>query len=79
MTYQPEELDILSRAYHGLLDRISVAGRDAEAIKAVLMRGLLEAAHLGEWEEDKLQARALRSIRLYKAGRLNAVIRSTPL
>ncbi len=79
MTYCPEELDILSRAYHGVLDRMSLAGRDTEAIKAALMRGLLDAAHLGEWDEDKLQARALRAVRLYRSGRLHAVMRSTPL
>jgi hypothetical protein len=79
MIYPPEQLDILSRAYYGVMDRISLAGRDAEAVKVALLRGLLEAAHLGEWDEDRLQARALRAVSLYKSGRLNAVMRSTPL
>jgi hypothetical protein len=79
MKYQPEELDILSRAYHGAIECISFPRRDAEAVKAALMRGLLDAASLGEWDEERLKATALRSIRLYHAGRLQPAMRTAAL
>ena len=79
MKYRPDQLDILSRAYHGAIDCVALPRRDAEAVKAALMRGLLDAASLGVWDEEKLKATALRSIRLYNAGRLHPVMRTAAL
>ena len=66
MTYSPAELDILSRAFHGAIDSLSMQDRDAEATKAVIMTGILDAARTGERDEEKLKESALEAVKLYE-------------
>ena len=81
MTYSAADLDVLSRAFYGAIESLSMGERDAEAIKAVLMTGILDAARLGEREEETLREAALEAVKLYEEGdiRLDAVMRSVPL
>lgn len=79
MAYDPDELDILSRAFHGAIESIAMDGRDTEATKAAVMNGMLDAARAGERDEERLKASALASVALYDEGSIDAVIRAAPL
>jgi hypothetical protein len=81
MTYSPAELDILSRAFHGAIETLSMRDRDAEATKAVIMTGILDAARMGERDAEKLKELALEAVKLYEVGEcdLDAAMSTVPL
>jgi hypothetical protein len=77
--YEPEELDVLSRAFYRAVEALPKDGRDAEEAKAILMTGILDAASRGVRDENRLCHSALAAVADYEGKELEAVVQETPL
>jgi hypothetical protein len=73
------DLSTFSRALDRALKAAPPTNRDPEEVKAILMTGILDAAHRGVCDEDALADSALSALYLYDDDRMDAVMRDTPL
>lgn len=65
--FSPDDLDVLSRAYYGVLDRLGPTRIDIEFAKSVLLRSIVSAARKGERDEHRLAHRGLAALGLHQA------------
>jgi hypothetical protein len=70
--FSPQDLDVLSRAYHRVLDRLGRSKADLEFTKSVLLRSIVSAARNGERDEHRLVHRGLAALGMHKASTQDA-------
>lgn len=74
-----DDLNIFSRALDRALKHAPSTDHDPEEVKAILMTGIMDAAHRGVCEEEALAQSALSALILYDDDRMDDVMRDTPL
>jgi hypothetical protein len=77
--FEPEEFDLLARAFDRALRAAPANGYDPEEKKAILMTGIMDAARRGVRDENQLADAALAALALYDSDEMDAVMRETPL
>jgi hypothetical protein len=75
----PEDLDVMSRAFHAALEVASLEDCNRETAKAAAMNSILAAVRSGERNAERLKAGALEAIRRCEERGISPVMQAPAL